>query len=362
MRFDLALFDDAGPFDHFCLDVFGERGRIHDDGAGAFALELRLHFGRFQCRLHGRIQLCGHRRGQAGGRRDAPPVVRDIAGHAGFRDGRHVRQDAAALGAAGAQGPQLPGLDEGRRLHQRREHDLHVAGDHVLHRRTAAFVRHVGEVDAGRQLEQFGAEVLEAADAGRGVVQFSRVRLGERKQVLHRLDRRLRIDHQYVRPGGENRNRREGFDRIVFERVQRRVDRMRDRDDAQRIAVGRRHGAGFRAEGGAAAAAVFDVDLLAELRAEMLRDQAADHVVAAARRERDDQPYRSGRIIVGAGRRGERQQHCGGLRETGQKIRHCFPLPSCDVSSSWTYSNSSRARPPVLSASKAENRCSSVRP
>ena len=140
-----------------------------------------------------------------------------------------------------------------------------MPGDHVLHRRPAAFVRHVHDVDAGHQLEQFAAEMLEAADAGRGVIELAGFLLGERQQFLHRFDRQRRIDHQHVRPGGENGNRREGFDRVVFELVERRVDRMRDRYDAERVAVRRRVGAGLGADGAAGAAAIVDIDLLSQL-------------------------------------------------------------------------------------------------
>jgi hypothetical protein len=59
-----------------------------------------------------------------------------------------------------------------------------------------------------------------------------------------------------------------------------------------------RVGGGLRADHATGAAAVVDHDLLAEALAELGRDHAADHIVAAARRERDDQPDRLGGIIL----------------------------------------------------------------
>ena len=44
----------------------------------------------------------------------------------------------------------------------------------------------------GRELEQLAAEMLEAADAGRGVLQLAGLLLGERDQLLHRMHRQVR--------------------------------------------------------------------------------------------------------------------------------------------------------------------------
>ena len=83
---------------------------------------------------------------------------------------------------------------------------------------------------------------------------------------------------------------------------------MRDRDDQQRVAVLRRCDASSVPMTPPAPAAVVDDDLLAEPLAEVLRDQPPDHVVAAAGRERNDQPDRLGRILLRGGDRGQRQQ------------------------------------------------------
>ena len=61
---------------------------------------------------------------------------------------------------------------------------LRLAGDHRKHRRAAAFVRHMDDVDAGEELEQFAAEILETADASRSVIEKAGFRFGEIEQLF----------------------------------------------------------------------------------------------------------------------------------------------------------------------------------
>ena len=116
------------------------------------------------------------------------------------------------------------------------------------------------------------------------------------------------MDHQNVGAAGQDRDRDEGFDRVVVQLVEPGTDRVRDRDDQQRVAVGKRVCRRFGADHAAGAAAVVDHHLLAEPIAQLLRDHAPDHVVAAAGRERNDEPHRLARIVLGHHRRGERQR------------------------------------------------------
>src|SRR5262252_5827248 len=48
------------------------------------------------------------------------------------------------------------------------------------------------------------AAMLEAADAGRGILQLARLLLGGGQQLLDRMHRQLRIDDQDIGAGGEN--------------------------------------------------------------------------------------------------------------------------------------------------------------
>ena len=73
---------------------------------------------------------------------------------------------------------------------------------------------------------------------------------------------------------------------------------MRERDHQQGVAVGLGLGDHLRRNDASGPAAVLDDHLLAELLTELGGDQAPDDVVAAAGRERDDQPHGLRRIIL----------------------------------------------------------------
>jgi len=78
-----------------------------------------------------------------------------------------IGQDRAAFHAAGGKRAQAARLDAGNGLHDGGEHHLVFAGDDGEHRRAAPLVWHMLDVHAGQELEQFAAEMLEAADARR---------------------------------------------------------------------------------------------------------------------------------------------------------------------------------------------------
>ena len=88
---------------------------------------------------------------------------------------------------------------------------------------------------------------------------------------------------------------------------------MGDGYDRQRVPVGRRVRRDFRADDAAGAAAVVDDDLLAQVLAQVRGDHAPDHVVAAAGRERNDEPHRLHRIVLRRRRGREREQESGSL-------------------------------------------------
>ena len=163
-----------------------------------------------------------------------------------------------------------------------------MAADHVDHRRPAALERYVQHVDPRFELEQLGAEMLERADAGRGVLQVARLLLRQRHQLLDRMNRQVGMDHDDVRSRAHHPDRHEGFDWIVGQLVEPGVDRIGQRNDEDGVAVGCRVGRQLGADHAAGAGAVVDDHLLAELLAKLVADHAADHVVAAAGRKRND--------------------------------------------------------------------------
>jgi hypothetical protein len=84
---------------------------------------------------------------------------------------------------------------------------------------------------------------------------------------------------------------------------------MRDRHHAERVAVGWRLRHKLGSDDAACTGTIVDHHLFAELFAQMRADQPSDHVVAAAGRERDDQPHRAVRIIGLCGGRDSQRQH-----------------------------------------------------
>ena len=123
------------------------------------------------------------------------------------------------------------------------------------------------------------------------------LRLGERDELLDAVHRQAGIDRDDVRRGDQHGDRREGFQRVVGQRVEPRIDRARERHDQQRVAVLWRVGDDLAADHAAGAAAIVDDDLLAKPLAEMLGDDAGDDVVDAAGRERHDEPHRLVRVV-----------------------------------------------------------------
>ena len=199
-----------------------------------------------------------------------------------------------------------------RRQRRNGRHDrLGMPAGDVDDGRPRAAERHVQEVDAGGELEQLHAEMQRAADAAGAILDVAGLGFGERDEFLDRLGRQIRIDRERVRARCEQRDRRKRLQRVVGQLVERRIDRMRDGDDQQRVAVGRRLRHQLGADDAAGAGLVLDDELLAEPLAELRADDARQDVVEPARRERHDHPHRPVRIVVlRGGRREQRQRTC----------------------------------------------------
>ena len=123
----------------------------------------------------------------------------------------------------------------------------------------------------------------ERGDARRAVVERAGLGLGERNELGEIARGQAGIEHQHVGLAADHAHRSEVLDRIVGQvGAETRGDRVRARGgDADGVAVGHRLGDGVGADT-ARAGAVLDHDLLADARAELLRDDARDDVRAAA--------------------------------------------------------------------------------
>ena len=189
-----------------------------------------------------RVQLVDDRLRRAGRRDDAPPVDRLVGRHAGFR--RPSARRAAPCCAPCEPTPsalELAGLDVRRGLHQRGEHHLGVAADHVDHRRAAALERHVQHVDAGLELEQLAAEMLEASRRRRTRTACRRACcLASATSSLIELTGSVGLTATTFGPEPITPIGAKVLDRIVGQLVEPRIDRVRERNDQQRVAVRRR--------------------------------------------------------------------------------------------------------------------------
>ena len=106
------------------------------------------------------------------------------------------------------------------------------------------------------------------------------------------------MHRQHQRRGCHQTHRVEVAHRIVRQiALQVGVDGVRgDGGEKQRVAVGGRARRELGADGAAGAGAVVDDDLLAVGGAELLRDEARQHVVAAAGGKGDDEAHRLRRV------------------------------------------------------------------
>ena len=184
-------------------------------GAGFRALrgQALAHVGRVEYPGDLGVPLGDHVLRRAGRREQAVPR-RDVeARQARFGHRRQVGRERRARGGRHRQRLQLAGLDLRRGVGEVVEHELDVAGEQRLRRRRAALVRNVDDVGAGVDLEQLAGEMPGAAVAARTERQLARIGLGVGDELLDRIHRQRRVDHQHVRRGGEQRDRHEILDR-----------------------------------------------------------------------------------------------------------------------------------------------------
>ena len=270
----------------------GGRGRLLN-----FLVEPRQHRGGCSCR-----------------REHAGPAGEHLhAGHASFRQCRHVGQAREALGAGIADRADFAGLDERQRRRRRHEHDLDVAGDQPGDGRRRAAVGHMHHLRLGQRLEQFGSKVKPVADAGRAERDLIVATACERDQLRHRPRRQVGIDPEDISLGRcDIADRLEVADHVERQLlVEARIDHERARRDQQRVAVGRRFRDGLGADDAVGARPILHHEGLPGLGGELLADDASDHVRRAAGGERHDHAHRLARIRL-RDRAGAQRPQCPG--------------------------------------------------
>ncbi len=136
-----------------------------------------------------------------------------------------------------------------------------------------------------------------AAVAGRSHVDFARIGLGIGDELGDRLGRNRWMHQDDHRDADDAGDRGDVADEVEIELVvERRIDRIGDGGEKQRVSVRLRIHDGLGAEVAAGSRPIFDDEILAEPLGQPLPDQARGDVDPAAGRKADDDVHRPCRI------------------------------------------------------------------
>ncbi|KAG1254968.1 hypothetical protein G6F68_010606 [Rhizopus microsporus] len=204
-------------------------------------------------------------------------------------------------------GAHLARLDLGQARHQGVDRQRDLVADQVRHGRCAAAVGHVQQLGPRALGQRLARHVRRGAVAERTEAERLRGRLAG--DVRHRADAGLRIRQDHERRAAGDGDVFVALDRVVVQvRIQQRVRRERRRaGDHEGIAIGRSAGDGGSADAGVGARLVFNHDGLAQARAQLHGEEAADDIGGSARRERHHHGDRLVRIGLCRGH----QRRCG---------------------------------------------------
>ena len=151
--------------------------------------------------------------------------------------------------------------------------------------------------DPGHHFEQFAGDVDRRADAARSIADLAGIGLHVADELGDGLRRKRWIDLHDERVADDARDRRDVADEVEIELVvEGGVDRIRRRDEQQRIAIRRRTDGGFGGDIGGCARPVFDDKLLAEPLGQPLTDETRSNVGGAAGGKPDHQAHRPRRV------------------------------------------------------------------
>ena len=254
------------------------------------------------------VDLLQRRRELAGDRLRQPLRAGEAAPSAGvvidahrLPQGRHVGELRIARLRHDREAAGLAGLDHGARLRDRAGHDIDAARRQILHRGRRAVrrhPRHLTGLESHRRQPADQRQMPDAALAGARCLELAgRRRLDGVGKLLHRLVRRVRFDLDAGRILVHQGKRRVAPRRELGQPLPMH-HRDLDRDDAERVAVGRGGGDRRVADDAGAADAVDDIDRLAEILFEQSRDDARGGIGAAAGAPRADQLDWPGGVIL----------------------------------------------------------------
>ena len=188
---------------------------------------------------HFAVQFVDDRRWRARWREDTPPRIGGDILVTFLDQRRHIGQRHRACITGGGQHTHAAVI--GKRCHQRGGADAQIdlPTDHRHRHRSAAFVRHVHQLEATALSGQRQCEMPEAAGADRAVGQCVGFGFRRPHHVAHGFVRLRRRGDDAVRRAADQHHRREVFQRIEGQvRNQRRVHRMRIKHKHIGITVG----------------------------------------------------------------------------------------------------------------------------
>ena len=155
------------------------------------------------------------------------------------------------------------------------------------------------DVHAGEQFEQLTRKLAVAAAARRREVQDLRICFRQRDQLADGSRRYGRMQDQHVRRDSSETDRSEILFGIVGQlAIHVWIDCVPRAAHENGVAVGQRLGGEIGCNDAVCTAAVVNDDLLMNIFCQPHRDHARDEVISAARRIRQDEPDRFGRISL----------------------------------------------------------------
>ena len=229
------------------------------------------------------------------GRPYRPDDGRQIVARNDLGDRRNVRRLKPTAGAVVGEQLDLLALDRADQRRIGREQHLHVSAQQRRHRLPGAAIGNVSHFKLQRRLQRLHRQMMDAADAGRAVVDLARMRLHVVDELAQGRHRQVRMRREKQRRAAKQRQRNDVL-RIVAELLeQRRIGR----DDAavgddEGVAVGRAPISADHRGSRAAAGAVLDHHGLADPLLQVLGGDARDRVRQAARRIGHDEADRPG--------------------------------------------------------------------
>src|SRR4029453_3432457 len=203
-----GVSDHFRPLFGFAVDVAAEVFRRVANQDGALTCQFLDHYRIFHSLDRGFVED-GDDLGRSLGRCNHPvPIFGLQVSPADLDIGWHIGRARHPLQRTDGDRLELAGLDLRQQYWKIEEHHLHLLGEQIVPRGRHTTVRHVADVDAGGELEQFAREVRHAAGGGGCKVELAWLRLRQSHQFLHVVRGNAGCDNEHL---GHLCNQRDGL-------------------------------------------------------------------------------------------------------------------------------------------------------